>query len=215
VPDPGEEPLQQHRRVAEHPLREATDPLQLHPQGALVVRDGHPHPAAAGRGLDHHRVADVVSRPDGLLDVPHRPRRATRHGHAGFSDQVAGPDLVTHRLDRLWRRADPDQPCLLHPPGEGGVLGQEAVPRVHRLGPGLPGRLQQSLDVPVALRRWRRSDRDRLVGLAHIGQLGVCLGVHGDRLQTHPLHGPDDPPGDLATVGDEHSLKHGGAASPS
>ena len=106
-------------------------------------------------------------------------------------------------------------PASPDPSGEAGVLGQEAVAGVHRLGAGLPGRLEHGVGVAVALRRGGRADRHGLVGLADVGQAGVGLGVHRDRAQAHPLDGADDAAGDLASVGDEHGLEHGGLASRS
>ena len=47
--------------------------------------------------------------------------------------------LSPRRDDRLGRRADPGQPGVDHGLGEVGVLGQEAVARVDRVGAGLLG----------------------------------------------------------------------------
>ena len=96
-----------------------------------------------------------------------------------------------------------------------GILREEPVSRVDRLGAGLAGGLQQRVGVPIALRGCGRADADRVVGLAHVRQPGVRLRVHRDGAQAHPLDGPDDASGDLAAVGDEHGLEHGWLASPS
>ena len=75
VPYPGEVPLDEHRPVAEHPLREPAHLLELGAQRRLVGRGGHAHPATTGGRLDHDRVAD----PGGLRDsrVSGSPIRAT------------------------------------------------------------------------------------------------------------------------------------------
>ena len=48
-------------------------------------------------------------------------------------------------------RSDPDQPGVLHGAGEIGVLGQESIAGVDRLGAGLLGRLQDPFGVPIRL----------------------------------------------------------------
>ena len=74
----------------------------------------HALAAAAGRRLDHHRIADVAA----------RSRRASSASAIGavMPGTVGTPacvrqrlrgDLVAHRLDRLGRRADEDDPGLV------------------------------------------------------------------------------------------------------
>ena len=57
-------------------------------------------------------------------------------GALACAGDVLGPGLVAERLDRRRRRADPDQPGVDHGLGELGVLGEEAVAGVHRVGAG-------------------------------------------------------------------------------
>ena len=56
--------------------------------------------------------------------------------HAGLRHRSLGLDLGAHRVDRLGRRADPDQAGVLDRAGELGVLGQEAVAGVDGVGAG-------------------------------------------------------------------------------
>ena len=86
VPYAREEPLHQHGRITEHPLGEAVHPLQLGPQRVLVGRHRHAHAAAAGGGLDHHRVADLAGSGYGRLGVPDRLGGAREHRHTGGGD---------------------------------------------------------------------------------------------------------------------------------
>ena len=96
-------------------------------------------------------------------------------------------------------------------PGEVGVLGEEAVAGMDRLGPGLLGGLDDLLDVEVALGRDRGADQESLVGLAHVRRVAVDLRVDGDRADAHLLQRAGDADRDLAAVGDQDLLEHGGA----
>ena len=80
-----------------------------------------------------------------------------------------------------------------------------------RLGAGLLGGLDDLLDVQIALGRDRGADQERLVGLAHVGRVAVDLRVDGDRADPHLLQGAGDADRDLAAVGYQDLLEHGGA----
>ena len=62
--------------------------------------------------------------------------------------------------------------------------------------------------VEVALGRRLAAQRVGLVGEAHVQCVPVELGVDGDRVDAQLAAGPDDPDGDLATVGDQHLGEH-------
>jgi hypothetical protein len=146
------------------------------------------------------------------VEVVGRVDPARRDGHAGRGHPVPGIDLVAHGLDRVGVRTHPDQPGRPDGPGELGVLRQEPVPGVDRLGPGRLGRGQHCRLVPVRLGRVGRSDQDRLVRLGHERQTGVGLRVDGDGAHTQLPGGADDAAGDLPAVGDEQRLKHVGGS---
>ena len=69
----------------------------------------------------------------------------------------------------------------LHHLGEPGVLGEEAVAGMDRLGTGHQRGRQDGGDVEIAVLRRRRADADALVGQAHMHRLGIRGGVHRDR----------------------------------
>ena len=100
-------------------------------------------------------------------------------------------------------------PGLLAGLGEVGVLGEESVSGVDRLGPGLLGRLEDLLDVQVALGRNGRAQQMGLVGLADVRSLTIRLRVHAHGDDPHLLQRPHDANGDLAPVGDQDLLEHG------
>src|SRR5207302_10217184 len=106
-------------------------------------------------------------------------------------------------------RADEDDPGLVAGARERRVLREEAVARVNRLGPGLPGRLDDLLDHQVALVGGARTDQVRLVGAARVGSVAVRLGVPGGGPGAELLERPEDANSYLAAVGDEHLGEHG------
>jgi hypothetical protein len=68
------------------------------------VDDPHALPAAAGRRLDHQRVADLVAGACHLVAVVVEVggELGARHErHAGVGHPPLGLDLVAHRLDRV------------------------------------------------------------------------------------------------------------------
>ena len=104
-----------------------------------VVRglgDLHAAPAAAGRGLDQHREADLLGRGDGLFLGGHRAVGAGHHRDAGVLHRLLGGDLVAHHPDVLGLGPDEGEAVGLDDLGEAGVLRQEAVAGMDRLGAG-------------------------------------------------------------------------------
>ena len=178
----------------------------------LVLGAGHPEALAAAPagGLAGDRVADLLGLALGVGDGLDRPVVPGTIGTPGLRHQLAGAGLGAHRLDRARGRADERDPGLLAGRGEVGVLGQEPVAGVDRLGAGRLRRLEQPLDVQVALGGHRRAEQVGLVGLGHVGRVAVGLRVDADRDDPHLLQRPHDADRDLAPVGDEDLLEHGG-----
>ena len=95
-----------------------------------------------------------------------------------------------------------------HGLGELGVLGEEAVARVHRVGAAAGRDVEQLVDPQVGLGGSLATQCVRLVGEPGRQTVAVAVGVHGDAGEAGILAGPDDPDGDLGTVRDQY-LAHG------
>src|SRR5258707_6269187 len=197
--------------VGEELLALASGPLE----GLLEVVGGHRDAealaAATARGLAGDRVAGVLGLFARLVKVLRRRRRARHDRHPGLGHDLPRAGLRPHRLDRLWRRADEDDPRLGAGAGEIGVLGEEAIAGMDRLRPGLPGRVDDLLDVEVALSGSSRAEQKRLVGLPYVRCVPVDLGVDRHRVDPHLLKSPGHPNGYLSPIGYQHLLEHGGA----
>ncbi|MPL82810.1 hypothetical protein SDC9_28759 [bioreactor metagenome] len=174
----------------------------------LVPGDAHALAAAAGRSLDHHRIADLVRDLHRFLGVGDQPHVARNRRDARFLGQLLRGDLVAHRLDRGRRRPDEDDAFLLQRLGELHVLGQEAVARMHRLGAGLADRVHDLVDHDIGLVRRRRADMHRLVSHLHVQRVRIGVGIDGDRLDPHLARRLDHAAGDLAAVCDQDFLEH-------
>src|SRR5207245_1631809 len=99
----------------------------------------------------------------------------------------------------------------LPPDGSGkvGVLGEEAVAGVHRIGAAALDELQDLLGVEVALGRRLPAERVRLVREPHVQRVAVEIGVDGDARDAELTTRPDDSDGDLTPVGDQDLGEHG------
>src|SRR4029077_10227345 len=87
----------------------------------------HSAAAAAGRRLDDQREADLVR-----LSAPN-------DRYARLLCDPLGLELVAADTQCVRRWPDPDELRRVHRFGEVGVLGEEAVAGMDRIGAGLPG----------------------------------------------------------------------------
>ena len=194
---------------AEEPVAVGAHRVERRLQLLLVDRDAEADPAAAARGLDGDGVPDLAGHLERSRDALDSPAAAGDDGHAELGREPARARLLAHRLDRLRRGADEDDPRVRAAAGERGVLGEEAVPGMERVAPRLPARGQHRVDVEVALRGGRRPDRDRLVGETDVNGVPVGLRVDGDRRDLELAQGAENADCDLTAVGDEDLAEHG------
>src|ERR1700730_9064589 len=133
----------------------------------VAPRDAHALAAAAGRGLDHHGIADLAGDLDGGLGVGNDVEVAGHGGDAGGARQLLRFDLVAHRRDRVGVGADELDAGPRQRVGERRLLREEAIAGMDSLGAGLAAVLEDAIDLEIALRRRRRPDAHRLVDALH------------------------------------------------
>jgi hypothetical protein len=172
------------------------------------VDDLHAAAAATGGCLDDDREADLLGYLDRLVDVVHPFLGPRQDRHADLDDRLAGADLVPHDAHALGGGSDEGDAALLADLCKVGVLGEEAVAWMNRLGVGQLGGRDDGIDIEVAGEARRGTDADALVGKPDMERFAVGGGVDGDRLDPHLFAGPDDPDRDLAPVGDEYFMEH-------
>ena len=128
-----------------------------------------------------------------------------------FGDALRG-DLIAHRLHGRHRRTDERDARPGERLGKRGVLGQEAVAGMHRVGAGRSACLHDPVDDQIALGRRRRADAHGLVGHLHVQAVRVRLRIDGNGRNTHPARRPHDATRNLTSVRDEDFLEHARAA---
>src|SRR3546814_2862520 len=87
-------------------VAEAVEPFALGRLEALadvpfLIGEAHALAAAARRGLHHHRIADLVRNPHGVLGIVDLADEAGDDVDAGFLRELLRFDLVAHRRDRV------------------------------------------------------------------------------------------------------------------
>ena len=146
--------------------------------------------AAAGR-LEHERKADRAGFGQGQGFIRGQDAGAGGHRHAQFGHAQACAVFVRQRIHGVRARADETDAACFAGAGERGVLGQEAIARMQRVGAAGAGHGQQAFAMQVAFARRGRAKQVGLVGLGHIGQVAVCFGIHGHRADAQPTQAAD------------------------
>ena len=196
------------RRRRRTPPRAGPRPRRR-PSSSGPSHHAHAPAAAAGRGLDEHGPAEGRHRRRSTVaGRRRRPRAGSRRW--GARARPPPPWWPWPRASSPWPRSPsgggPTQtsPAATHGPGEGGVLGQEAVAGVDGVGAAAPApRATSGVDVEVGLGRRGPGQAHGLVGLGDVGGVGVGVGEHGHAADAQRVGGADDAAGDLAPVGDE------------
>jgi hypothetical protein len=178
--------------------------------GRFLVVVGHAQAlaAAAGRRLDHHRIADALRDLDRLLRRVDGGVMAGNGIDPGFQRQLLRGNLVAHRGHRVVLGPDENDAALFQPTRELRVLRQEAIARMHGLGAGLLAGGNDLVDGQIGFLRGRRADADRFIGHAHVHGVLVRLGIHGDGGDAHLARGLDDAAGNLSAICNKYLFEH-------
>ncbi len=174
-----------------------------------LVDAAHALAAAAGAGLDQHRVADARGLAGQQVGAVVVTVVAGHQRHAGGFHQRLGGRLAAHGGDGAGRRADEGDAGRRAGFGKSRVLRQETVTRMHRLGPGGLGCGQDAVGTQVAV-FWRRAaDGHRLVTGHHMVGIGIGGRIHRHGADAQPAAGGRHAAGDLTAVGNQDLLEHG------
>ncbi len=164
----------------------------------LVGRAGDAHAlaAAAGGRLDHDREANLLGRFACRARIVYRIFSPGDHRDPGFGHRPARGDLVAHLPDLRGGRPDEHEVGGLADLCELGVLGEEPVAGVNRIGAS-------------DLSRRGRPDADVLVRETHVQRLAIGLGMHGYGRDAELAAGTYDAERDFPAISDQDFLKQG------
>jgi hypothetical protein len=210
---PGDQALQEHHAAAERARGLLAGALVG--VGELLAVVDHPDATAtaAGRRLQHQRVADLGRRREGGVQGLDRAAAPRRDRHADLLGDQLRTDLVAELAHGRSTRADEGDPDPVAQVGERRVLRDEAPADPRGVGPGLHKRTLQHRVVEVRA-RGHRPEVVRDVGLPHEGGRAFDVGIQRDclhgrgRLGGELAHGVDEPHRGLTPVDDGDTTKH-------
>ena len=154
--------------VAERLLRLAARDVVFLGEGNVVVRDAHAAPAAAGDGLDDHRVTDLAGDFHRLGLGFDRAIGTGDDGHTGLAHSVLGDGFVAHHLDGFRLRTDELDVTGFALLGELGVLGKETVTWMNGVNVRDLGGANDAIGAEIAVGALVAANADRLVGKLHV-----------------------------------------------
>src|SRR5581483_7514369 len=123
-------------------------------QFILAVNSAHSLPAAARRRLQQHRITELPRDAAHLVRIGEGILHARNHGNARGLRKLPRARFRAKTPNGPRRRTDKRQPLGLAAGREFGVLAQEAVAWMHRVGTILLRRGENLLETQVAFRRW-------------------------------------------------------------
>ena len=168
----------------------------------------HAFAAAAGGGLQHHRIADARGNLLGLLERFEAARSAGHKRNAGALHGLPRAGFRAHRVHRRGGGADELHARVGAGSGELRVLGEKSVAGMDGVCAGARGDVENLLNVEIGLGRCGCADGISLIGLADVQRGAIDVRVDGNRGNSHLVAGADDAHGNLAAIGDENFLEH-------
>ncbi len=170
----------------------------------------HPHAAAAaaGRGLEDQWIADLDGQAGRFALASGVAVGAGNDRDAEFLGGAFGGDLIAHQPDVFGTGSDEMHLVLGEDLGEAGILGEEAIAGVHRVGAGDLAGGEESRDVEIAVLGGGRADADALVGQADMHRVFIGGGMHRDRGNSELLAGAQHAKRDFSPIGDEDFVEH-------
>ena len=174
--------------------------------------DAHALAAAAGAGLDHYGIADLIGDDGGVLRTLDHAEEAGHGRDFRRIGEFLRLDLVAHRLDGVRVRPDEHDASRLQRLRESGAFRQKTIAGMDRLSAGLAAGCDDLIDDQIGLGRRRGADGDGFVGHLDMQRIRVGLGIDSHGLDPEPSRGLHHPAGDFAAVGDQDLVEH--AAPP-
>ena len=158
--------FQEYGVVAEGGGRFLTRLFQFAGEVLGFVHHAHAASAAAERGFDDQRVADLASDLGSVSFVGDGFPAARDARNSGLLGEAAGGGFVAQQGKKIGRRPDKGDAGALAGAGQGGVLGEKTVARVDGVDALLFGQRDDAFHVEVSLHRsFALADEVGFVGL--------------------------------------------------
>jgi hypothetical protein len=172
----------------------------------------HPPPAAAVAGFQHQRIADLFGLGPDPFHVLAQHLGRGDHRNPGLDRHAPGAGLVAERAHRLGARPDEGDPGAVAGIDQFGVLAEQPVARMDRVGAGLLRHPDDLGDREIGRDRPQPgADPVGLVGLEPVQAQLVLLGEDGDRALAQLVRRAHHANGDLAAIGDQDLAESGHA----
>ena len=170
----------------------------------------HPHAlaAAAGTGLDQHRVTDGVGLALQQSRVLVGAVVAGHQRHPGQPHQALGLGFQPHGQNGGRRRPNEHQAGIKTGARKFFVFTQETIAGVDGLRPGSLGCRNDVLPAQVAVFGRAAPDIDGLVTHADVFGVGIGIGIDRHCFDGHTTRGGRYAAGDLPPIGYEDFVKH-------
>ena len=168
--------------------RRASSSLPVEVRGAIHY--AHAASAAAERGLDDQRIADLAGDFRGLPRVGDGFLAAGNARNAGFLRQAPRGRLIAQQVEQVRRGSDENDARAFAGARQGRVLGEKSVPRVNRVHTLLFGQRDDAFHIQVGLHRtFALADEVGFVGLEAVQRQAVFFGIDGDGAQAQFIGG--------------------------
>ena len=165
-----------------------------------------PPPPAAALSMTGKPISRASRRASSSEPMP--PSEPGTVGMPSSSGGPLGRDLVAHQADVLGPRTDEVHVVLGQDFGKAGVLGKEAIARMHRIGAGdLAGR-EQRRNIEIAVLGRRRADADAFIGQAHVHGVLIRGRMHRHGRNAELLAGAQHAQCDFSPIGDQDFIEH-------
>ena len=110
-------------------------------------------------------------------------------------------------FEPIARIASADGPTKVHTSAacgsEIGVLGQESVTGMNRVGTAFHHGVDDRIDAQITFTRRRRTDPHRTIGRTHVQRIAIRIRIHRNRFDAHAPRGAHDAARDFAAVRDQ------------
>ena len=200
--------LEVHHRVAERRLRLAACRLDGLGQSRGLGHPAHASAAAAGHRLDEQRELHALGGAHQFVDRRRR-RRRRQHRQAGRPGGRDRACLVAGQLQHIG--AGPDERDTRRGAGRRqiGILREEPVSRIDRVGTGVLGDPDDLVDRQIRADRMARfADLIRLVGLEPVQRVAVLVRIDRDGRDTHLVGSAKRADRDFPAVGNQDFGNH-------